>query len=352
MFIFYILILFVALVGIRPRLTEEEKNTYLSKNSTNAIKGIFIMTVFLRHGNQYVSKSGYDYTTLMDKLFVVTDSMLGQLIVVMFLFFSGYGVMVAIQKKGETYVKNIPKHRVFNTLINFDIAVTFFFIVALLVGRSFTWTQVLLSFVGWEGLGNSNWYIFVILACYLSTWLSFLCVLNTKVEYQNRGGVIVNTFIIFIVVTLLYRAGKQQWWYNTILCYPLGMYYALHKSKIERYVRKKYVYSLFLVCSIVLFFLSFIPLNMIDVQATFWGGYIVRVFSMIFFILLLMMKFKIENAFIIWMGANLFPLYIYQRLPMILISTFLTCNPYFLFLTSFVITCAIVPIYKKNQIKI
>lgn len=69
-------------------------------------------------------------------------------------------------------------------------------------------------------------------------------------------------------------------------------------------------------------------------------------------IILLMMKVKIGNGFLIWLGANLFPLYIYQRLPMIVLSTYFSLNPYVFIVLSFALTCAIVPIYKKIQIKL
>ncbi len=73
---------------------------------------------------------------------------------------------------------------------------------------------------------------------------------------------------------------------------------------------------------------------------------------MIVVIILLMMKFKIGNFLTVWMGVNLFPLYIYQRLPMIVLSNYITCNPYILFVLSFALACAIVPVYKRIQINI
>ncbi len=272
MIIFYLIILILILYGIHPRKTEEEKKGYMSKDATNAIKGVFIMMVFLRHANQYVNNSGYDYASIWDKMFVVTDNMLGQLIVVMFLFFSGYGVMSAIQKKGTTYINSIPKHRVLNTLVNFDVAVFFFFLLALFTGRSFTWIQVLLSFLGWEGLGNSNWYIFVILVCYLSTWLSFVSCLKRK--KMELCCVVVNSLILVFVVVLLYEAGKQQWWYDTILCYPLGMFYALKKELIERLVCNRKFYFSALFSAISLFFISYLPVCLPNSQETIymWGG--------------------------------------------------------------------------------
>lgn len=190
MILFYIIIFVVALVGIKVRKTAVDREAYLSKDSTNAIKGIFIMTVFLRHANQYVNESGYDYSQIWDKLFVVINGLSGQLIVVMFLFFSGYSVMLSVKKKGNAYINSIPKHRALNTLLNFDVAVLFFLVLALIIGRPLSWSQVLLSFLAWESIGNSTWYIFIIIVCYLSTWLSFasLKFIGDKKKYLTGGG--------------------------------------------------------------------------------------------------------------------------------------------------------------------
>lgn len=67
MIIFYFLIVVAALVGIKLRKSQDERQAYFSKDSTNAIKGIFILTVFLRHANQYVDKSVYNYSLIWDK---------------------------------------------------------------------------------------------------------------------------------------------------------------------------------------------------------------------------------------------------------------------------------------------
>ena len=154
--------------------------TYLSKDSTNAIKGIFILLVFIRHANQYVSQAGYEYASIGDRMFLMVDGLLAQLIVVMFLFFSGYGIMCSINHGGQNYIRSIPKRRLLNTLINFDVAVLFYVGIAYVVNDSLVLKQVLLSLVGWDSVGNSNWYICVILICYLSTYISFLIAITIK----------------------------------------------------------------------------------------------------------------------------------------------------------------------------
>ena len=142
---------------------------YISKGRSNAIKGQFILIVFLSHIQNYIVNAGYVYHGLGDEAFLMFFNMIGQLMVVMFLFYSGVGVMESIRIKGDTYIRTIPKHRVLNTLVNFDIAVCFFLIVDLLIGKETSLQKFILSLTTWDNLGNSNWYIFSILVCYFVT---------------------------------------------------------------------------------------------------------------------------------------------------------------------------------------
>lgn len=355
MIIFYFLIVVAALIGIKYRKSQKEKDTYFSKESTNAIKGIFILMVFLRHANQYVSKSEYEYAMIWDKMFSLIDALLDQLIVVMFLFISGYGVMSSIKKKGNVYIKSIAKHRVLNTLLNFDVAVFFFFILALITGRPFTCRQAFLSLLAWESLGNSTWYIFVIIACYFSTFMSFLIVERGVEHKRYMGGMIINIVILLTIGFLLDKAGKV--WYDTMVSYPIGMLFAIYKDKIDTFVMLKWTYSTCLIVCMFLFVLSYVYPFFLNHQSVTWGGggcfwWNVRIVSMIGLTVLLMMKIKIGNLFLVWLGINLFPLYIYQRIPLIIISTYFTYNPYILFSVGFMLTCAIIPAYKKIQIKL
>ena len=166
----YLIIGLLCLWGIGLR--KESDGDYLSREQGNAVKGIFILMVLVSHSNQYVADAGYAYSRWSDALFLQTGWLFGQLVVVMFLFFSGYGVMTAVRDKGEAYVRVMPRHRILSVLLSFDIAVVCFALVGLLLGKTYPAGTYLLALTGWESVGNSNWYIFVILLCYLATWMA------------------------------------------------------------------------------------------------------------------------------------------------------------------------------------
>lgn len=342
MVILYILIVVLCLWGLGIR--KESKGDYLSREQGNAIKGIFILMVFVSHANGYIRDAGYSYPYLSDTLFTAIKDYFGQLIVVMFLFFSGYGVMHSIRDKGKVYVTSMPRHRILNTLLNFDIAVIWYALIQVLIGNVFSTKQYLLSFIAWESIGNSNWYIFVIMLCYLASW----CAASIS---QNGKDVLVYTFSLLVVSYVFLFFTKDAYWYNIIVAYPLGMAACLCKNKLDVLSNSRYWWLVLMVgFACFVFTYSFH-------QDSF--GIVVSSRSLFFalVIVLLLMKIKVGNSALNWLGKNLFPLYIYQRIPMLLLAHFnpwgiITGHPIVFVLLSLLLTVLIVPLVNKIQIKL
>lgn len=280
---------------------------YISKDRSNAVKGIFILMVFLSHIKGYITASGYAYQGVGDWAFQLFFKFIGQLMVVMFLFYSGYGIMESITRKGESYVKAMPRHRILGTLLNFDVAVCFFLVVNLLLHNEVSVKQFLLSLVGWKSVGNSCWYIFVILICYFVTWLCGSLIKDRRVLC---GGVF--AMLTLVAIGLYYV--KDPWWYNTIWAYPAGMFYSINKGKVEKMANRRYPLLLGLLS------LAFVMVYLIPFEAI---GFRTNLLSVVFALLVvvLTMRIKIGNSILRWCGEQLFPMYIYQRIPMLVFAT-------------------------------
>ena len=84
--IVYLFIIVLCLV--RLQIINNGFNThYLSKDQCNVVKGFFIILVFISHINQYILGGGYEPSLFGDRLYFKITSSIGQLMVVMFLFF-------------------------------------------------------------------------------------------------------------------------------------------------------------------------------------------------------------------------------------------------------------------------
>lgn len=340
MILFYLVIAALTIYGFRYCHIGFH-NDYLGKEQSQAVKGLFILIVFFRHIFPYIQKAGYPMTSIPDKLFLDIDSQIGQLLVVMFLFYSGYGVTESIKKKGKLYINTFPKKRLLTTLLNYDIAVLSFIIIDVILEIKLNCGQIVLSFLCWESIGNSNWYIFIILFCYFLTYLSF--------HFWSKWYVTLTLILSVIAVLILFYV-KPTWWYDTLLCYPAGMYWSIRKEQIESLFQKHY--------GIVFFFLiiTFLTLHLSNIP--YAHGLTYNAKSIIFSILVvtLTMKIHISNFILCWLGIHLFPLYIYQRLPMVILSQikdgWLPFNHPYLYVTAcLVFTIIIAHYYKYWQIQ-
>ena len=285
MIITLIILLLLCFYGIRFGKSHAYEG-YISKDRTNVIKGVFILLVFLSHIKVFINDAGYESKGIGDNVFYSILGNIGQLMVVMFLFYYGYGVMESIRRKGLTYVKAMPKHRVLNTLVNFDIAVCVFLLVDILIGKEVTVWQFLLSLLTWDDIGNSNWYIFVIILCYFVTYIAAR-------NIKDEKNLLVTVFITLTIAVIGLHFLKGSWWYNTIWAYPTGIFYSIFKKNIENCVNSRY---LWLVSFLII---AFCLIYMIPYEAT---GFRTNTLSVLFALLVVMltMRVKIYNGYLRW----------------------------------------------------
>lgn len=342
MIAFYLFLALLILVGVSYKKSGFYAD-YIGKEQCNAVKGIFIILIFYSHISKYMLSNGYESSSLFDNWFIYLSSHIGQWVVAAFLFYSGYGVMESLKKKGGAYLDTFPRKRLLTTLLNFDVAVCVFILLAFLIGNELSLKHIALSLVGWESMGNSNWYIFVILVCFLAFYIT----------YRFKGNRWVLLGLLVIVMYILSRV-KEYWWYNTILCFPAGVFYSYNKKRIEELLQKHYV--VMLLASIVLFLL-FYHHKALGIPRL--HGLIYNIGS-VFFVMtfvLLSMKISLRNPLLLWFGVSLFPLYIYQRLPMIGLNylggtELIGGHPFLYVLACFLITMGICYLYKYWKISL
>ena len=289
----------------------ESNYNYLSIESTDNVKGVFILLVFLNHIaiKTGVYSSDFVLNTVYAKLFV---SFINQAVVSLFMLYSGYAVMLCIDKKGNSYIKTFPKNRILKTLFNFDIIILIYLSVILIfLHKSIIVKKILLSFIAWETLGYSFWYIFTILILYIITYLSF-CLFKDK----KKAVISVALLTIIYIIVMHCFTNKLQLWYDTSLIYSAGMASYLIRDKAESLLTKKkqnYIYAVLLLLTVYLLFVV-IGNNLILVMAKYLA------FALL--ILFISMKFRLKNVFTEYCGKSLLYIYLLQGLVFIVLDYF------------------------------
>lgn len=121
-----------AIVGLRK--ADPTERDYMSVNMTNSIKGVFLCMVFLSHIWGYTDFS-HPYLDGSYQRFI--RGRLGQCIVTMFLFYSGYGVMESVKRKGEMYIRAFPAQRILKVLLQFEGAIALFWLYRYVTGTHY-----------------------------------------------------------------------------------------------------------------------------------------------------------------------------------------------------------------------
>lgn len=296
---------------------------YLSKYQTTCINGFFVMLVLLFHFSDYVVLD-----SILDKPFLIFNKFRGQLIVITFLFFSGYGIMESIKKKGNDYVKKIPKNRFFKVFLHFVIAVCLFWAAQVGLGNNFSLSKILLTFLGWDSIGNSNWYIFAILIAYIFTYIAF-----SIFKKDNFKALLLISFLSFLYVFVI-RIFKDGWWYDTFLCYVVGMYYSFYKDDIEKLLKDKgmYIFVLFIFMNLFILYFTLKKYTMINILLMISFGILITLLSK---------KIKVGNFILYWLGTHTFSMYVLQRIPMLVLKRidFIANNTLLYFSLVIIISC-------------
>lgn len=298
-------LLLVIFISCRPNIRKGmlPNAEYITHERTSLINGFFIWIVFSNHLIQYAP----DYT-LCDKAVAMLLARMGQNVVATFLFFSGYGIMFSLRNK-KRYANTLVKKRFLSLLLHMTLAILVFLVVQTMYGKEYDISTVLLACTGWFSIGNSNWFIFVTLACYLIIFLSY-------VLWHKRGesAVIIST-IVLLAVLIYFLRQRGGWWIDSCMCVPAGMLFFTQRTKIENFIARTGI-------PVSVFGITLILFGLISYLTVFFPIAWLRNISTVSFGLGVCLLFSCihlqrKPRFLCWCGGPaLFSLFIFQRIPM------------------------------------
>lgn len=324
MYVFIFVLIAIIVAGVTCAKKNEFYADYLAPRNTATINAVFSILIFLSHATQYYTLNG-----VFDKPYLNLRSWLGQMVVVTYLFFSGYGMMESIKKKGPAYIRSIPYHRFFKLWYKFALILLLFLGIRFYTGNPPTLKNALLAFTGYTSLGNSNWYMLVTFALYIVIFMAFLL-------FRKRGWLGVATvFILTAAFALLLRHLKcPQYYYDTIFCLPVGMLFSLVKSPVDKLLMKNdlFWFAAFALISAFTFYFG----DRKGRSIIFYSCFSV---CFVLLIVVLMMKVNLKSSILDWFGEHIFSFFMLQRIPMILLKHWhFTKSPYVFIICCFVAT--------------
>ena len=340
-----LILLFVLLIVIFSssiRHKDGWKDGYISKEQSRSVEGIFVILIFLGH-----AVTCFNSNNVFDIYYLAVKVHLDQAVVAMFLFYSGFGMMQSLQKKGTDYLKKIPLKRFLPLLIKYQTVVLIYLAVRMILRETLDTKTVILSFIGWESLGNYGWYIFVMLSLYVLFCISFF--ISHKVDSGREalifGAVILTLFSIIFMLLMCSPGNRERRFYDTYIIFCLGMWYSIFKEKAEAFLSSNLRYMVTCIICLSVYVVTSFSREFRDLH------FFIHELWMICFtiaVLLLTVKISIKSKVLDFFGGLAFPMLMFQRLPFLIFSYLnLQSSPYLFVLLSLAVTVMLSFSFKK-----
>lgn len=302
------LLLFLVMILVKdmriasPFRKDSYNESFLSREHTVMINGIFVVFVFIGHFIQYLD----EYFTF-DAAVIKLIKILGQCVNCTFLFYSGYGINEQLKKQKEVYLKKLACRRFPQLLIRFDLCVLVYILVGYLFGTRYTFPEIVLSLLGLHSAGNSTWYIFYMLCSYLIVFVSFKIV-------KKESIALFFVFLLSILYTFIMSIclPSQPAYYLTTLVFPLGMVVSHYKEAVTECIRNHFFFCF--LGFLLIYVSSFVLRHRMNLMAPFYN---LTAMSFALLVLIASSRIQIQSKVLGFLGRNIFYIYILQRMPML-----------------------------------
>lgn len=156
----------------------------------------------------------------------------GTVVVSIFFFLSGYGLIKSKIKSGDDYIDHFISKRFSKLLPTFILATAVFMVIELLGDKSLGWFAHRFA-NGFPPLPTS-WFIYAIIFLYLAFYAS--CKTTKSLRAMNITMLIFTAIYCAIVLKVLHWGG---WWANAVPALNLGIFIASYEQQILNTLLKK-----------------------------------------------------------------------------------------------------------------
>ncbi len=323
MYLFYFLFAALLFSGARLMGKGVWNEEYLSLEQTKILRGITALGIVLHHLAQKSCAPWHPSRYVVHGLDPFIP--MGYMFVAVFLFCSGIGLYRSSQSKPD-YLKGFFHRRILPVMVAFYLSEILYTAIRLLMGEKMDFTTVLWYLSGLHMANWNAWYVIVIPFFYLGFHVSFrFC--------RRESTAIFWIFLFTLGYTVLGACIDHQndwwmrgeWWYNSIILFPLGLVFARHEKSITPVLKKGYWFWLILAAAgfFLLFRLSEWLINSFLGYYSAWNDplkIVKRLLSAgmqwlvcIFYValcFLIMLKVRIGNRMLAWLGAVTLDLYL------------------------------------------
>lgn len=210
-------------------------------------------------------------------------------------------------------------------------ALCIYLFLSFLLRKEYSFVRIIFSFTALSSIGNSNWYVFAILAMYSIVYISF-----KQCKKHSMTSCVVFTILYIILMDVI---KDQAWWYNIILCFPAGMILSKYKDRVCSIIQKPVFFIFLMILAFSLYCLH-LPILAYEIISIAFCFLIVDVCA----------YKEIKNSLFHFLGQYVFEIYILQRISMNLFDRYL--NDWIYLIVCIFSTLILAYYFKKLETKV
>ena len=272
--------------------------SFLSKERTLALRGLLALMVLICHLHGRVKLFS---NSILGTLFTA----FGYLAVSVFFFLSGYGLTENYEKDNHA-INKFHKTKIFPFFLICCIAILIYTLRDLLSG-SFDLVVFIQSFFIGKTIVDYGWYLQTQLLLYILFYIAF--------GFVTKRKLLSISLFVLVYVIACYCFKLSSTWYESVICFVLGVVVSQYKCKFVNFLNKKRTILLSSICVFILFIVTLYFGN--KAILSYPIRVIVKMISSVSFTLLVVMFIaiiKVDNAITTFLGKISLEIYILQGL--------------------------------------
>ena len=253
---------------------------------------------------------------------------IGYLLVSIFLFCSGYGLYKSYCTK-ENYLKGFCRKRILPVVLTGYMVTLLYFVTRLVMGEHMSVGRAIGYLTGLRLCNTNGWFVYALPVLYLGFYFGF------RFCKKERNAFLVTTLVALIYIWIGTCINHNdilfcgEWWYNSIIAFPAGLYFARFERPVTEHIRRFYLIYLILALLLYnpLFELGEIAQMRLSYYGESWGaehiilrrwGCVIAQalisFDFLCIVWLLSMKIKLGNRLLAFFGTITLELYLVHGL--------------------------------------
>ena len=292
-------------------------NQNFSRSQTDCLKGVFAIGILICH---LCSRTGLGASVGLGPIY----SALGYLSVSVFMFITGFGLMMRYMAFGG-YFTNYLRNRILPIYCLNVLLIAIYTLLKLIVGKEFTIVELLMSFGFGKTIVPFGWYLQVCILFYLFFYMSF------KFVKQPVIGILINCILILTYCLIAYLMNMSSTWFECSLSIIVGMIMAMRNTKVSVFSKSKQL--VFLVIAGLVFVITFVFSGYKGISTDM--RLLFKVFSSVYFsitVYFISCFVSLKGRFFEWLGRYYLEIYVLQGVSILLSDRYIgKDNPYFYF---------------------